>query len=280
MHDLKHQKNKKVKQNRRKQQKQTRDWRKLFHRVLRVTIASISAFLLASGALLTGQMLLDSGYFAVSQVQVQHQNHVTEGDILEASDINPGDSLFDLDLHLIGRKIEEHPWIARANVERVFPDQVVIRVEERVPRAIVDLDYLYYVDAGGEIFKILDSSDQLDFPVITGIDRQELLENENKANSCLAKALALINELKRRTLFDIGKVSEIHYDQQDGLVVYTYLGGVPVYLGWGDFAVKLDRLEQIFHDLEPRLMALAYIDLNVTDRVIVKVDKKRMIASS
>ena len=92
MHDLKSQKQKKVKTNRRKQQKQQRDWKKLFHRMLRIGIASGSGFLLASGALLTAQMLLESGYFGVKQVRVEHQVRVSEGEILEASDIKVGDS--------------------------------------------------------------------------------------------------------------------------------------------------------------------------------------------
>src|SRR5210317_778707 len=164
MRDLKSQKQKKCKTNRRKQEKQARDWKKLFHRTLRVCIASGSGFLLASGALLTAQMLLESGYFGVEQIRVEQQVRVSEGDILDASDIEIGNSLFDLELHMIGRKIEEHPWIARAEVERAFPDQVVIRVVERQARAIIDLDYLYYVDRKGVAFKMLDSADQLSYP--------------------------------------------------------------------------------------------------------------------
>ena len=70
MHDLKSNKQKKIKTNRRKQEKQPRDWKKLFHRLLRITIASGTGFLLASGALLTAQMLLESGYFGVRQNRV------------------------------------------------------------------------------------------------------------------------------------------------------------------------------------------------------------------
>jgi cell division protein FtsQ len=277
MYDLKQQKTKKVKQNRRKQEKQPRDWKKLLHRLLRITIATGTGFLLVCGALLTAQMLLESGYFTVHQLRVDHHSRVSEGDILEASDIKIGDSMFELDLHMIGRKIEEHPWISRAEVERSFPDQVVIRVIEREPRVIVDLGYLYYADAGGEIFKVLDHEDALDFAVVTGIDRQELLEHQDDARAWLNKALALVNELEQRTLFNLKDVSEIHFNEQDGLIVYTYLGGVPVHIGRGNFSTKLDRLERVYEDLEPRLGALAYIDLNVTDRVIVKVDVKRTI---
>jgi cell division protein FtsQ len=275
MRDLKSQKQKKCKTNRRKQEKQARDWKKLFHRTLRVCIASGSGFLLASGALLTAQMLLESGYFGVKQVRVEHQVRVSEGDILDASDIEIGDSLFDLELHMIGLKIEEHAWIAKAEVERSFPDQVVIRVVEREARAIIDLDYLYYVDRGGEVFKMLDAGDGLDYPVITGIDRQYLLDNPDKTQGSVNLALQLMDALESRTLFNLDDISEIHFEEQEGLVMHTRIGGVPVRMGKQGFDTKLNRLESIYDDLEPRLMALKYIDLNVTDRVIVKLDVKR-----
>jgi len=280
MKDLKLNKRKKLKSNRRKQEKQPRDWKQLFHRLLRIGIASGSGFLLASGALLTVQMLLESGYFGVKLVRVEQQVRVSEGDILDASDIKLGDSLFDLELHMIGRKIEEHPWIARAEVERSFPDQVVIRVVERQARAIIDLDYLYYVDRQGVAFKMLESGDELDYPVITGIDRQYLLDHPDQTQNSLNLALSLMDQLEQRKLFNLDDVSEIHFDQQEGLIIYTRIGGVPVRMGKENFYAKLDRFEAIYEDLEPRLLALKYIDLNVTDRVIVKVDVKRTTGRS
>jgi len=280
MHDLKANKQKKIKTNRRKQEKQPRDWKKLFHRLLRIGIASGSGFLLVSGALLTAQMLLESGYFGVRQVSVAQQQRVSEEEILEASDIKLGDSLFDLELHMIGRKIEEHPWIARADVERSFPDQVVIRVVERQARAIIDLDYLYYIDRSGEVFKMLEAGDELDYPVITGITRQYLLDHPEQSHGYLIMALQLMEELDNRKTFNLEDVSEIHFEQQEGLILYTRIGGVPIHLGKQGFAAKLRRLERIYNDLEPRLLALKYIDLNVTDRVIVKVDTKRTVGRS
>jgi cell division protein FtsQ len=280
MRDLKGHKQKKIKTNRRKQEQQPRDWKKIFHCVLRIGIASGSGFLLACSAMLTAQMLLESGYFNVRQIRVEQQARVSEGDILDASDIKIGDSLFDLKLHMIGRKIEENPWIERADVQRAFPDQVVIKVVERQPRAIIDLDYLYYVDKNGDVFKMLDSGDELDYPVITGIDREYLLDNPGQTQSCVNLALQLLAELEGRSRFNLDDVSEIHYDQQDGLIMHTLIGGVPVLMGKQGFSDKLNRLEAIYRDLEPRLLALKYIDLNVTDRVIVKLDVKRTVGRS
>ena len=274
MLDLKSRKPKKVKLNKRKQEQQPRDWRQLFHRLLRVALFAGGATLAVAGVMLGLQMLRESDYFTVRNVRVVAQGRVSEQEIAGASDVRLGVGIFDLDLNLIGRKIEENPWIARAEVVRSLPDEVVITVVEHQPRAVIQLDYLYYVNAAGEVFKLLDSSDRLDYPIITGIDRQFLLDHPTEGQAWLRQALALVSELEGRQLFNLADVSEIQIDLEDGLVVHTRQHGVPVLFGQDDFASKLDRLERIFTELEPRLTALHYIDLNVADRVIVKVDPK------
>ena len=273
-HNLKGHKPPKVKLNRRKQEKQPRDWRKLFHRLLRVTLFAGGASLAVAGAMLGIQLLRESDYFTVRNVRVIAQARVSEQEIAGASDVRIGTGIFDLDLAMIGKKIEENPWIARAEVVRSLPDEIVIRVTEHQPRAVIQLDYLYYVSGDGEVFKLLDSNDSLDFPIITGISRQFLIDHPQEGQAWLRQALALIAELEGRQLFGMADVSEIQIDLEDGLVVHTRQYGVPVLFGGDGFAGKLDRLEKIYGDLKPRLTALHYIDLSVADRVIVKVDPK------
>ncbi len=274
MHDLKSHRPKKVKVNRRRQEKQPRDWRKLFHHLLRGGLFAGSALLAVAGGMLGLQLLRESDYFTVHNVRVVAQARVPAEEIAAASDIRIGTRIFDLDLALIGRRIEENQWIARAEVVRSLPDEVVITVTEHEPRAIVQLDYLYYVNAAGEVFKLLDSGDRLDLPIITGIDRQLLLDHPAEGQAWLRQALLLAGQLAERRLFNLSRVSEIRINPQDGLVVHTRQFGVPVIFGHDDYAGKLDRLERIYAELEPRLTALHYIDLNVADRVIVKVDPK------
>ncbi|BCR03966.1 cell division protein FtsQ [Desulfuromonas versatilis] len=264
----------KVKANRRKREKKPRNWKKFFHVLLTATVRLGSVVLLVSGAFLVGQMLFQSGYFNVERVRVSGQNKVSEEAILAQSDIALGTNIFDLDLEMIGSKIAENPWIASAQVERAFPREVLIRVSEHEPKAIVNLDHLYYVDAEGEVFKTLVPSDSLDYPVITGIDRKWLLERPEEARRMLGDALALALALSNRSRFNLAQVSELHVDATEGLVLYTLVGGIPVHMGFGNFDIKLDRLEHIYPELAPRLLGLKYIDLNVTDRVIVKLDPR------
>ena len=274
-HNLKGHKPPKVKHNKRKEEnKPPRDWRRLLLRLLRVSLFAGGATLLVAVAMLGLQFLRESDYFTVRNVTVHAQQRVNAEEIAAASEVRLGVGIFDLDLAEIGRKIEENPWIARAEVVRSLPDEVVIRVAEHEPRAIVQLDYLYYVNAAGEVFKLLDAGDRLDLPIFTGVDRQYLLDRPDEGRAWLQQALLLAEALQGRTLFNLDDVSEIRIDRETGLVVHTRDHGVPVVFGRDDFGRKLDQLERIYGELEPRLTALYYIDLNVPDRVVVKVDPK------
>ncbi|OHB33877.1 MAG: hypothetical protein A2X84_10890 [Desulfuromonadaceae bacterium GWC2_58_13] len=260
----------KVKGNRRK--KQPRDWKRIFHLVLRTLVCLVSLVLIVGGGGLLAQLLFDSTYFKVDTVRVENQARVSEQEIVALSDVTVGNNIFELDLERIGRKIEENPWIFSARVQRLFPRTVVIRVEERSPMAVINLDYLYYVDGRGEIFKVLEAQDSLDYPVLTGLERQDLLDCPEESRRQLQGMMELVEELTGRQIFALNDVSEIHLDPTDEIVLYTRNGGIPVRMGTGDYRAKLDRLERIYGDLKPRLRALKYIDLNVMDRIIVKVE--------
>lgn len=264
-----------VRRNRRKKKKQPWPWKQLLTGLLRTTVFVGSAAFLLAGLVLAGRMLLASGYFAVTTIQVENNQRLAREELLALSDIAPGTNIFDLDLKMIGSKISENPWVASARVERSFPDQVKIYVEERQPQAIVQLGYLYYVDYNGEIFKMLEAEDRLDYPLISGIDRQLLLDQPEQGRELLLGALGLLTELKDRRIFGLDQVSELRVDPQEGITLYTYRGGVPVRFGQNGYRTKLDRLERIYRDLQPRLAAINYIDLNVVERVIVKLESQR-----
>ncbi|MDY6848753.1 MAG: FtsQ-type POTRA domain-containing protein [Thermodesulfobacteriota bacterium] len=276
MRDFKATDNPRLKRNKTKpnkvKRKRPRDWRRLLQRALRVAVAAVSVTFIVGGAVVAARMLAASDFMRVARVHVENTQRTSEEEIVALSDIKIGDRIFELDLEMIAARIEENPWVRQARVDRIFPQDVRIRVAEREPRAIVNLGYLYYVDGGGEVFKMLDGRDRLDYPVITGMERDELLDNPPQAQQRLRRAISLLGELEQRRHFNIEAVSEIHLDSRRGIALYTYRSAVPVYLGEEDYAAKLDRLERIYKELEPRLAVLEYIDLQVPDRIIVRRD--------
>lgn len=282
MRDLKktNQKTKKVRRNRRKQEKKSVDLRKLLRRFLRVSVAVFSTTMIIIGGFFVVQLLMASDLFKIDQISVQGNSRLDPDSIVALSDIQEGVNTFSLDLGLIGRKIEENPWIEKARVERIFPRQVTIEVLERKPVAIVNLGYLYYLDEQGEVFKVLDASDRLDFPMITGFDYDKAREHNEVYVQKFKQIVALLADLKKRSRFNLDQVSEIHQNSDGSLALFTLKGSVEIKLGNGNFESKLNRLERIYVQLQPKLNILDYIDLNVYEKVIVRIERPKKTAKS
>lgn len=267
----------KVKANRkRKEPRPPRDWKGLFRKAaVSSKWLGLSGAVLGAGTLLFAGgkfLIVDSPFFRVDTVQVETVGHIEPEQICDISDIRRGDSMFDLDLNQIGQKIEENPWIATARVARVFPRTVSIQVTEYTPAAIVNLGCLYYVAPDGTVFKPLEPGDKIDYPLLSGMTSQELLDRPQASKQLLAGAIELLRVLDTRPAFNLRKVSEVHIDPAEGYEMLTINGGVPIRIGFDHFDTKLARLERVYPELEPRLPVMQYIDLNALDRVVVKLD--------
>jgi cell division protein FtsQ len=282
MRDLKktNQKTKKIRRNRRKQEKKPMNLRKNLRRFLRVSVTLFSALMIVVGGFFVVQLLMASDLFKVDQISVKGNHRLDDSSIIALSDIQSGVNTFNLDLGLIGRKIEENPWVQQARVERIFPRQVIVEIQERKPVAIVNLGYLYYLDVQGEVFKVLDASDKLDYPMITGFDYERAKGHDEVYVEKFKQIVGLLKNLKKRNQFNLKQVSEIHHDSDGGMVLFTMKGSVEIKLGRDDFIQKIDRLERIYTQLQPKLKILDYIDLNVKEKVIVRIERSSKTAKS
>jgi cell division septal protein FtsQ len=173
-------------------------------------------------------------------------------------------------LKRVGEQLQKNPWAEKVKVRRYFPHTLAIEISEREPVAIVNMGYLYYLDKKGEIFKPLNEGDRLDYPVLTGINEEDMGKDPAGARDALKGALALMALLKGVQFPALADISEIHYDKGYGFTLFTVQGGVPVKLGNSAFGEKLARLARIYPGLQAQMPTLEYIDLDYNDKIIVK----------
>jgi cell division protein FtsQ len=266
-----------VKPNRkRKEAKPPRDWRGLFNSIYRFSkwpsLACAAVLLLVILFNAGKSTICDSNFFRVTSVLVVNAGKIEAGEIRELSGVQNGLSMFALDLKSIGARIEKNPWVATAEVERIFPRTVTIKVTEFTPAAIINHGCLYYIAQDGTVFKPLEMGEKINFPLLTGMEQKDILKNQEETRLLLAGAVRLAELLRLRTSFNLEKLSEIHIDPLQGYELMTLQGGVPVKIGFDNFEPKLARLERIYSEIESRLPVTQYIDLNAADRVIVKLD--------
>lgn len=241
--------------------------------LVRRVFVRMLAIAAAGGAVAGGYVQLTRAQsLAIREIVVEGTNPERADEIRALLNLKAGDNLLFADLQQTRARVESHPWVARCAIKRELPDVLRIVVEERSPRLILALDRLYYVDADAFAFKALSPGDAYDLPVLTGLEREDLLHRPAAARAAIQGALALIDALNEGdTPLPSDQVSEITWDEDEGYSVITVNGTLTVRFGKAEFPAKLARLREV-RDRSRRSGdgdAGKTIDLTYASRVIV-----------
>ena len=260
----------KVAPNRIKIQRTPLDLKK-YLRPLKTAAAGLAAFALAGGILYGCYRAVKSvTLFSLKSIEVSTAKHLTRDEILGLAGVEPGKDLVSMNLKRMGEHLLQNPWVETVRINRYFPDTVSIAITEREPVAIVNMGYIYYLDKRGNIFKVLNQGDRLDYPVVTGFSEEELGSDPKGTREALEATCNLLNILRDKGAFILADVSEIHYDKGYGFTLFTAAGALPVKVGSGDFTAKVERFARIYRSLMVQLPTIHYIDLDYNDKIIVK----------
>ena len=261
---------KKVAANRVKVQREPLDLGR-YLRPLRGIALRLSGVALISALVIAGYRMLSSAtFFRLKTIEVGSAKHVTRDEILAMAGVEAGSDLLRLNLRQMGEQLTRNPWVETVRIRRFFPDTLSIAVSEREPLAVVNMGFIYYLDKKGNVFKVLNQGDRLDYPVVTGFSEEELSADPAGSKEALKATCELLNILREKGAFILADVSEIHYDKGYGFTMFTASGALPVKIGAGDFTSKIERFALIYRDLMVQRPLLQYIDLDFNDKTIVK----------
>ena len=199
---------------------------------------------------------------AIGVIKVAPTSHTSDREIRLALGIAEGDNFLLADVAAAETRLRELPWISSATVSRSFPQGLEVEVLEREAAALVDLGHLYLVDRGGEVFKRAMPGDPMDLPVITGLSRDEWLERPSEARAKLGEVLDALGIYGESEISRALRVSELHFDQTEGLTLYLGDRGLAAKLGSGDLERKLERLAQVVGFVERRGEELELVRLD------------------
>lgn len=273
MHDYNHKNQRLKNRNRPKKQKKPRkpiNFRRFLKKGGRAFLFVGGICLLAFLGQKGYDFLARTTFFKLEKIQVSGVKKLTRKEVIALSGLKPGDPMLHLKLAGVADHVKKSPWVEKVRVNRYFPRTVSIEITEWVPAAIVNMGYLFYLDGKGEIFKPLSQGDNLDFPVITGILEEDLAKDPKGSREMLKTALQVAGLLRSGGALKLQDISEIHVGKGYGCTLFTARGGVPIKLGNDGFQEKLARLARIYGDLSQQLAMVEYIDLNYSDKIVVK----------
>ena len=113
-------------------------------------------------------MIADSG-FAVSAIHVSGNRHTSPQTILMALGFVPGQTIFSTDLWHARDKLMRLDWVASANVQRRYPDDISVTIVERHPFALWKSSRGFYVvERSGSLITDRSLTEFAHLPVLVG----------------------------------------------------------------------------------------------------------------
>lgn len=104
--------------------------------ILRVLAAVAAVLVVVFGAI----FIYRSSLFAITNVQVEGTSHLTSAEITQVAAVPADATLLRLDAAGIVERLKGNAWVADAQVHRVFPDGLVLSIQERDPGAVVKIN--------------------------------------------------------------------------------------------------------------------------------------------
>src|SRR5512134_1328134 len=239
-----------------------------FRQVLPVAAAILAVFLVTAAGAAVYSWLGHSRLFTVRDIDMNRCAYVTKDEISGILSGVPQGNIWLLSSRDIGRRLLTHPWVRSVSVRKSFPDRLVVRIDERKPAAMINLDALYYVDGEGKIFKRLTAYDPKNFPIVTGFSRGELTARDAVTLQNLKKTLELLRCTESGALRQ--NVSEVHFDAQEGYTLVTRDSGLQLKIGMMECREAMKRIEEAMPKLSRVGQARGIVDLKTAGRIYVR----------
>jgi cell division protein FtsQ len=186
-------------------------------------------------------------FFRIKDIVVSGYSLTSAEEIKNRAGIDYKTSMFSVSVKEAARYIEDHPWIQSAGVKKIWPDGIEIVIKEHRAAALLvtgipGQEKMVYINRWGETLAPVKKGDDLDYPVITGLNGG----TEEERAQALAEAISFLKLIAHNNPnLPAQSVSEIHFDRVEGLIVRLVDFPFPIYFGRGDVAKKYTQLRNV-----------------------------------
>ena len=209
-----------------------------------------------------------------ANIEATGLTQVSRAEMLPVFGEDIGRNVFFVPLGQRRKQLEEIPWIERATVMRVLPDQIRVNVFERKPVAFTRLgQQIGLVDASGVLLTMPPATmaqRHYSFPVVTGIDPGDPLASRTVR---MAVYLRLLTELDGNNQHLSEQISEIDLtDPEDARVLMPEQGAdILAHFGEDHFLERYQRYKAHIAEWRQQYPKLAAVDLRYEQQVVLEM---------
>jgi len=192
-------------------------------------------------------LIVGNTVFAVRSVSVEGNSTVSDEDVIRASGISMGMSIFAIDSGAVRDGVNSNRYLNFIGLWRDFPSHVILRVTEHAPHATFKwMGMLYMLDQDGSVLEQTAHFDiPLSVPLITGMQVEAARVGSPVVTSVSGQAdtiATVLSALSKRGLTE--SISELNVTSLDNLFLIT-VDGAQVKLGNAqNIETKLYLMEQ------------------------------------
>ncbi|MBU3982031.1 MAG: FtsQ-type POTRA domain-containing protein [Proteobacteria bacterium] len=187
--------------------------------------------------------------FKIQEISISGCRQTSPAMIRELTGIRYQASLVRLNPEHIAAILRSHPWIAAVEVTRDWPDVVVVYIKEYVPEALITQDVpggrqFFYMDKNGVVFAPVDPGQDMDLPVITGLETKGNI-GQRRPNGVVGAVATIMDSdaevmemrVPAREKFNSVHLKELHFPK--GSIVGAIVRDQQVLLPSGETIIEI-----------------------------------------
>lgn len=232
--------------------------------------------LICGGFILLYSWVIQTDWFQADRIEISGIERLKPAAILKQAEIKYGMNIFDMNISVIHERLIAHPWINKAEVIRMIPDGIEIRITEHKPVATIVFENRYIMNKMGVIFKKF--SDELGhLPVVEGLIPEDIFiygeppdKPETEQLSSVLEILAIKDRFFRKV--SDKKINRILVDREIGLTLCSDGRIKKIRIGFGNYPEKFKKLEDVVRYVTKNDSRIIIEEINLTnpDRIVIK----------
>lgn len=224
-------------------------------RRLRLIVLLILVIVLVLGIILA----YNSQWFQIKEIKTIGNKNLSNKEVVTLSRVTPGASLLRIPLRDIKERLKKNPWVKEVQIDKDYPDKLIIRVIERKPVALVEAEsgqrYLL-VDADNFIITSISDVSKSKLPVIQEIETSGKEVGETLSSKNLSNAIKAYQSLYPSLKKSITIIRAVSPDE-----LYFYVEGIEILYGEAKDIEKKNRVLKDF--LSKKDERIIFIDVRV-----------------
>ena len=216
----------------------------------------------------------EKGREEIKMINIQGNKLLSSSIYIRFADLDDKATYDDLTLNMIKKRIEEHPYIAKADVKSDGKGNVDVKVREKeIYAVLLNNGEPFFLTNNFELLKIYEYTTYSDIPVISNIRVSERLTTSKVLkNEDIIEAFKIIDAAKITDIELSQKLSEVNL-KYGGDAILTFSGvNYPIVFGRGNESKKMIYLSLIWERINKfnnDLKNTEYIDLRFANEAYI-----------